>query len=277
VCQCATPPCTAYQGPEDGVSTSHTSSGGAFSAPGVQPQAVEVEDAQATRDPQRDSLKAPCTAPPASAAVATSRTKRALVVDDELSNRRLAARMLQRMQISSVALEDGDEVRRPLVRVVVDLDLGGGTRRAVGASRSFQLLCLKCVLMSRFPMLTSSQNREYPYVRSILQTLYPPIFCPLCHYRSSAPCWQQATSYPHTPCKGEPRPAVGLQFCFRLRATVPHCSPSSSHGRPACPLHSPAPPPTPPTPLPPLGTGAADASTSSSYTVTDAPGAAFQP
>jgi hypothetical protein len=161
VCQCATPPCTAYQGPEDGVSTSHTSSG-AFSAPGVQPQAVEVEDAQATRDPQRDSLKAPCTAPPASAAVATSRTKRVLVVDDELSNRRLAARMLQRMQISSVALEDGDEVRRPLVRVVVDLDLGasGGARRAVGASRSFQLLCLKCVLMSRFPVLTSSQEQR---------------------------------------------------------------------------------------------------------------------
>lgn len=37
--------------------------------------------------------------------------KRALVVDDELSNRRLAARMLQRLQVTSVTLEDGDEVR----------------------------------------------------------------------------------------------------------------------------------------------------------------------
>jgi hypothetical protein len=37
--------------------------------------------------------------------------KRVLIVDDELSNRRLAARMLQRMQVTSVSLEDGDEVR----------------------------------------------------------------------------------------------------------------------------------------------------------------------
>jgi hypothetical protein len=41
--------------------------------------------------------------------------KRVMVVDDELSNRRLAARMLQRMQMSTVALEDGDEVRRRLM------------------------------------------------------------------------------------------------------------------------------------------------------------------
>jgi CheY-like chemotaxis protein len=33
-----------------------------------------------------------------------------LIVDDELSNRRLAARMLQRLQVESVTLEDGDEV-----------------------------------------------------------------------------------------------------------------------------------------------------------------------
>ncbi len=38
-------------------------------------------------------------------------TKRVLVVDDELSNRRLVARMLQRLQATTVCLEDGDEVR----------------------------------------------------------------------------------------------------------------------------------------------------------------------
>ena len=35
---------------------------------------------------------------------------RVLIVDDELSNRRLAARMLQRLKIASDTLEDGDEV-----------------------------------------------------------------------------------------------------------------------------------------------------------------------
>lgn len=35
---------------------------------------------------------------------------RVLIVDDELSNRRLAARMLQRLKVASDTLEDGDEV-----------------------------------------------------------------------------------------------------------------------------------------------------------------------
>jgi hypothetical protein len=38
---------------------------------------------------------------------------RCLIVDDEVSNRRLCARMLQRLECKSLALTDGDEVSRP--------------------------------------------------------------------------------------------------------------------------------------------------------------------
>ncbi len=51
---------------------------------------------------------------PATSSVLYPATKRVLVVDDELSNRRLVARMLQRLQATTVCLEDGDEVRLPL-------------------------------------------------------------------------------------------------------------------------------------------------------------------
>ncbi len=38
---------------------------------------------------------------------------RCLIVDDEVSNRRLCARMLQRLECKSLVLTDGDEVSRP--------------------------------------------------------------------------------------------------------------------------------------------------------------------
>ena len=58
---------------------------------------------------------------------------RVLVVDDEMTNRRLCQRMLQRLKCDCVCLEDGDEIMAQLLtdgyRVAVSRD-GAGTRVA---------------------------------------------------------------------------------------------------------------------------------------------------
>ncbi len=50
-------------------------------------------------------------APPRAPPLPDVKGMRCLIVDDEASNRRLCARMLQRLEVQSVALTDGDEVR----------------------------------------------------------------------------------------------------------------------------------------------------------------------
>jgi hypothetical protein len=57
------------------------------------------------------ALLPPMAAPPRAPPLPDVKGMRCLIVDDEASNRRLCARMLQRLEVQSVALTDGDEVR----------------------------------------------------------------------------------------------------------------------------------------------------------------------
>ncbi len=58
--------------------------------------------------PSPSPSRGPAPAPPSALSAFSWRV---LIVDDEMSNRRLCARMLQRLQVGAVTLEDGDEVR----------------------------------------------------------------------------------------------------------------------------------------------------------------------
>ena len=61
--------------------------------------------------PVGKTLLPPMAAPPRAPPLPDVKGMRCLIVDDEVSNRRLCARMLQRLEVKSLVLTDGDEVR----------------------------------------------------------------------------------------------------------------------------------------------------------------------